>query len=489
MVVVAAILVLLGVIVALALPLVRRRPTDEPTLALDTSEAAVEDATLRDERDALLVALQDLELDYALGKIDAADYQVLRARAEARAMAVLKAIDTAAAPTLPTVPAPTAVSRQGTAPGSRKLVVLGPRTAEAADAATIDNLPPGRSPGLAARAKATGLVAAGCALVFVFGVVAVVVTGRTAQGGPQPIATLADVGPRALVLAPVDGRRAYLAAADGLWQTADGGRTWTRVDALDAVVLAATLSDATPPPPWRAIVVSYTLPYNSPVGRRFVVAGPSRLARSDDSGRTWQVWPIALGAGPVDVRALAAHASDQRRLWVAAEGVGLFASEDGGETWTQRGSTPPNPTALVAVVDPANTAPGAAPPVLLFLASATEGVLASTDEGRTWGQASGVVSGALPTHRVAALAFDAASGEAGVTPDGRPLQGTLYAGTDQGLFKTVDRGQVWASLTLRVPIAAVAADSSAVPGLVMAVDRDGRVYRSTNRGVTWEGGP
>jgi photosystem II stability/assembly factor-like uncharacterized protein len=121
----------------------------------------------------------------------------------------------------------------------------------------------------------------------------------------------------------------------------------------------------------------------------------------------------------------------------------------------------------------------------LFLASATEGVLASPDAGASWTPASGVLNGALPSRRVTSLAFDADSGETAVTPDGRTLRGTLYAGTEQGLFKSLDRGQSWGRLPLAASVAAVGAAGGGSP-LVVAVDRDGQVYRSRDRGVTWD---
>ncbi|MBX5492623.1 MAG: hypothetical protein IRZ14_15845, partial [Chloroflexi bacterium] len=108
-------------------------------------------------------------------------------------------------------------------------------------------------------------------------------------------------------------------------------------------------------------------------------------------------------------------------------------------------------------------------------------------EGRTWTSVSGALSGALPTRHVSSLSFDPHSGEMATTPDGRELRGTLYAGTDRGLYKTVDRGQLWVRLPLEADVAAVAAVSAREGSVLLAVDRDGHVYRSENRGIRWDG--
>src|SRR5262249_12377109 len=159
--------------------------------------------------------------------------------------------------------------------------------------------------------------------------------------------------------------------------------------------------------------------------------------------------------------------------WAVLEGAGVFRSDDGGATWVRTSAeAPANATALNVVSDPT------AGPLLLYLASATEGVLASGDEGRSWAPASGALGGALPTRRVSSLAFDAASGDTATTPDGRTLRGTLYAGTDEGVFRSIDRGQSWARLPLAASVAAVAAGGEPGAGLVLAADREGRVYRS-----------
>jgi len=483
-VIAAATVVVFGLVVAaLALPLARRRRAPLPAGALLADEGE-----LLEEREVALSALRELDLDHAVGKLAEADYHALRERYERRALALLRATD------------PERVAAEGGRPGARSAVLPPPRQpaigatgaasplarpADGLDApgahrngkdhslvAPLTAPAPARpAPVSDRRGRCTALVAASVAVLFALGVGAVYLVGSRAQGDQRVVATLDGIGPRGLALAP--SGRAFLASAGGLWTSGDDGTAWQPLGALDGALRAVALSGAHP--------------------TRVYAVGPGLLARSDDGGRGWVQQPAQLGElfpdaasdatpVPADLRALAADPTVADRLWAVVEGAGLYRSDDGGQSWTLRGSaTPANATALVAV---AGDAPDGPP--LLFLASATEGVLATTDEGASWSHASGALNGALPTRRVSSLAFDADSGETATTPDGRTLRGTLYAGTDEGLFKSLDRGQSWTRLPLRASIAAVGV-AGGDSRVVLAVDRDGRVYRSQNRGVTWDG--
>jgi photosystem II stability/assembly factor-like uncharacterized protein len=475
---------------ALVLPLIRR-----PRSAVPVGVAADDEAV--EEREAALDALRELDFDHAVGKLAEEDYRALRDRYERRALALLRATDPERAAAVEAagppsegaaarVPAPLEpvldggmAARALTRPADYAALAApihrnGKDHSLSASAAPLTNA--GRRDRAAggARGRRAGLVAVGVAALFVVGVGAVYVTGNRAQSDQRPVATLEGIGPRALSIAPAG--RAFLASAAGLWTSAEGGSDWQAIGALDSAL--------------RGVALSATHP------ARVYAVGPGLLARSEDGGRGWVQQPARLGelfplgaasppesaGAPADLRALAVDPTSADRLWTVVEGVGVFRSDDGGQSWFLRGGSPPaNVTALSVVADPA----GESAP-LLFLASATEGVLATADEGSSWAPASGVLNGALPTRRVSSLAYDAESGETATTPDGRTLRGTLYAGTDQGLFKSVDRGQSWSRLPLAASIAAVgvAAGDSRV---VLAVDRDGRVYRSQNRGVTWDG--
>jgi photosystem II stability/assembly factor-like uncharacterized protein len=524
LVVAVTLLVIALSLAALVLPLLRR-PSYLTAPALgEGSEGSAHG--LMEEREAALAALRELDDDYAVGKLADADYHTVRERYERRALALLKAADVLGARATPSPPqaAPPLPPDTFVVEASRTRQALANGRADAPptpyrnghsvpddaahqeprrvvrDAAVVSRPRADRT--RRGRALALGTVA--LALVFMGGVAAVYFAGSRSQATQRPVATLDGATPRSLTLVAGPPARAFLAAANGLWTSVDVGATWQQALGLDG--------------PLRAVAVSAARPY------RLYAISPEAVAVSDDGGRAWTtrtvqptaeaqdarpagVMPAAPAAAqrpagadrPVDLRALAVHPSDPERLWVVGEGAGVYRSDDAGRSWQRTSAqAPSNATALVVVAEPSGsgdvTRDESGTPTLrglagglLYLASATDGVLASADDGRTWAPASGVVSGALPTRRVSSLAFDGTSGETAVTPDGRTLRGTLYAGTDEGIFRSVDRGQTWGRLPLAAAVAAVAAGGAPGDGLVLVADRNGRIYRSQNRGVTWDG--
>lgn len=83
----AAILIVAAVALFVAAPLtegIRRRRIDAHGLAIER---------LNHDRGLAVQGLRELEFDYAMGKVDAADYQTLRATLENRALAAMTALD------------------------------------------------------------------------------------------------------------------------------------------------------------------------------------------------------------------------------------------------------------------------------------------------------------------------------------------------------------------------------------------------------------
>jgi photosystem II stability/assembly factor-like uncharacterized protein len=197
----------------------------------------------------------------------------------------------------------------------------------------------------------------------------------------------------------------------------------------------------------------------------------SGLWRIDSGG----IAPVQTDLPTGDVRALAVDSDDARRLYAIVKSRGLEASADGGATWQLLGSGIPSDTNSITVANVANAR--------LFVGTAQHGVYASTD-GQSWTNASGFVNGALPTHNVSSVAFDAQSGDRYVGPSGQPASGALYVGTDIGVFKSIDSGLSWSSMPFHHSLIAlaVAADGS---HLMLALDSDGNVYRSQDGGNSW----
>src|SRR5215216_2954860 len=147
--------------------------------------------------------------------------------------------------------------------------------------------------------------------------------GRTAGYGPGSRPRVAG-RVAAVALDPSDPRH-LLAGGGGVWESRDGGRTWTpRADDQPTVAIGAVAFASGNPS------VAYA---GTGQGEALAALGAG-LLRSGDGGATWEPLVAAelLGAGFHD---LLVDASDAERL-LAATPTGLWASLDGGRGWARR---------------------------------------------------------------------------------------------------------------------------------------------------------
>lgn len=449
-------------------------------------------ADLRARYGAALQTIRELDFDYRLGNLPEADYRELRERHKREAIAILATMDSPwgleargrgprAVDTVSSVP--TTVDDALDAAIERAVLALrqqrwlagvgAVRTRSGGDgvAASLTPLPrlqqhwrrgggghsAVRISALAGRRADRWLVGGAlAALAVVGGVTWLYLSARSAQQDQRPLAQLPPQVQEVRALAFLPGRAGavLLGYGGGLLVSEDGGRSWRPLDvAGTARVLIVH--------PARPAVV-YT-------------AGQDLFLKSEDGGQSWA--PLRYDLPGSDVQALAGAPDDPNVLYAVVAGHRLFRSEDGGAHWALVAAQLPAGVTGLAVWSGGDRA--------LYLATAGQGVFSSVD-GRGWGSASGVVTGALPTLRTTALAYDPRSGDRYVSPSGIQLSGALYAGTDRGLFKSIDGGLSWRRLPLQADVAALAVDP-ANSQVLLVVDSRGRVFQSTDRGVTWRG--
>jgi len=183
---------------------------------------------------------------------------------------------------------------------------------------------------------------------------------------------------------------------------------------------------------------------------------------------------VASNFPPGGIRAIAVDPTNRSQVFAIGPNRAQLASVDGGQHWALLGQeTPADASSLTIGNGPAR----------FFVGTSEHGVYASGD-GLAWSNASGFVNGALPTRVVAALVYDPASGDSYVGPTGETARGALYAGTDIGLYKSIDSGVSWSSMPFHQSIVALAVGP---PGLrlMIAADPEGNIYRSTDGGSTW----
>ncbi len=284
---------------------------------------------------------------------------------------------------------------------------------------------------------------------IVFGAVAILYFGAPERQHEQPVARVPNPPPHALAIVPGASSAAYVATSQDVLASHDRGSSWQATGMNSSAVTLA---------------VSLNPPY-------VIYAAGSSFWRGDASGLAKIDARLPSGV----IRAIAVDPSAARRIVAVVDGRGLYQSSDGGQSWVLVGDNVPADVTGLAFGN------GASPP--LFAGTNGHGVFASSD-GRDWTNASGFVNGALPSRAVAAIAYDAQSGDRFVGPNGQTLTGALYVGTDIGIFKSIDGGISWGPMPFHRPVTAlaVAPDGS---HLVLAAERDGGIYRSGDGGVTW----
>jgi len=198
------------------------------------------------------------------------------------------------------------------------------------------------------------------------------------------------------------------AASAGLYRSANGGASWTRLpdfDRCDAI---------------RKIIVDST-----EAKKIYVLADGSiqYVLRSADGGLTWnQVLVeniIGLGMAPSNPQILFAAG----QIASATAPMGVFMSKDGGTTWTsKRISATPGSSASAVAVDPRNAK-------VVFLGGQRNGNAAlykSTNGGTSWKDVTRTLQGP-----VSAIAVDPKAAN------------RVFVVTDLGIYRTDNGGTSW----------------------------------------------
>jgi len=197
-----------------------------------------------------------------------------------------------------------------------------------------------------------------------------------------------------LAVHPTNASTAFLATGNGLYKTADAGRSWSRIEQT----LFNTIFE---------VIIGLDNP------KRIYVRSWD-LFRSDDGGVSWAKVTI-----PASVCGLAIAPSQADRLYARkcndAQYPSLWRSNDGGQNWTP--ATTDTQTLGSLVVSPQQ-------PDLLVAISADQ-IVRSTDGGATW------VRSQIGIRYAGKLLFDLHS----------PY--TLYLGHWKGLLRSQNGGETW----------------------------------------------
>ena len=140
----------------------------------------------------------------------------------------------------------------------------------------------------------------------------------------------------------------------GIWRSEDGGENWqvTRLTSGTMDKWAATDPDFARMIGWTDTPLpfgeSFQQIWSLGLAHGVLYAGtkPAGLLESRDGGRSWRRiesltdHPSAEGWNPgaagLVLHTIVSHPDDPKKLWIGISAAGVFATEDGGETWERR---------------------------------------------------------------------------------------------------------------------------------------------------------
>jgi photosystem II stability/assembly factor-like uncharacterized protein len=243
-------------------------------------------------------------------------------------------------------------------------------------------------------------------------------------------------GALAVAVSPVDPHHLLLATDTGLSRSRNGGRDWT-LEARD-VLVGPAFAVAFDVDGERALVAGATgifrgdgdrwRPLPSPAGTspawvlvssstrgRIYLGGPAGLQRSDDWGESW----VVIGAGLPEGRASAIVVDRDRAEQVAVVAGGrVWTSSDAGGSWRLRDSGLSGHEVDVVALHPSD-------PNRLWCVAAGQ-VFRTDDRGQTWR----ALGAPLPDQPVVAHGVAAADY-------------AIVVATDRGLYRSADDGARW----------------------------------------------
>jgi photosystem II stability/assembly factor-like uncharacterized protein len=235
-----------------------------------------------------------------------------------------------------------------------------------------------------------------------------------------------------LLVAPGDPERVLLGTHAGLYESSDGGRNWQRValEGQDAMNLARG------------------------EGKTIWTAGHDVFAKSTDGGATWT--DIRPGGLPsLDIHGFATDPNDSQTLYAAVAGQGLYGSRDAGQSFELvTGEVGGAVMALAVMADGR-----------ILAGDMQQGLLASDDSGKTWRS--------VARQAVMGLAVNPAD------------PNTIVAG-GSGILLSTDSGSKWRQVLALEQGAGPIAWSPSDPDIGYAVGFDRMLYRTSDRGQSWQ---
>jgi photosystem II stability/assembly factor-like uncharacterized protein len=233
----------------------------------------------------------------------------------------------------------------------------------------------------------------------------------------------------------------------------------------------------------------------------YVGAASGGVWETENDGGTWT--PVFDHEGSYSIGAIAIDPENPSVIWVGtgegnsqrsvAYGDGVYRSDDGGASWKNMGLKDSQHIGKI-VIDPkdSNTVYVAAQGPL-WNSGGDRGLYKTTDGGKTWTDALSISK----YTGVADVAMDPTDPDvlyASAWQRERKFWTLIDGGPESAIYKSTDAGKTWTKLTKGLPTADMGriglaispADRNVIYAEIEAADGKGGIFRSMDRGATWE---
>ena len=305
----------------------------------------------------------------------------------------------------------------------------------------------------------------------------------------------------------------------GVWRSEDGGESWhlTRLSKGQMDEWAAEDPDFAQMIGWR----DEELPFTDAISQVWSLdhrhgvlhAGtkPARLLRSKDGGQSWsevsglRAHPSSgswnPGAAGLVLHSIAADPARPEKLWIGISAAGVFATEDGGESWERRNRLSnaeahrrhDHPAAAQGgetghCVHNLRRAPGTEE---LLYQQNHHGVWRSADGGRSWED---ITEGLPSTFGFPIQVHPRDPGTVWVLPLNGDMAGRFPPDAAAAVWRTRDGGESWQALRDGLPQKncfftvlrqAMAGDARDPAGVYFGTN-SGSVFASLDEGESWD---
>jgi photosystem II stability/assembly factor-like uncharacterized protein len=236
-------------------------------------------------------------------------------------------------------------------------------------------------------------------------------------------------------------------------------------------------------------------------GHYYVAVASGGVWKTTNAGTSWT--PVFDNEGSFSIGCVVLDPKNPNVVWVGTGennsqrsvgyGDGVYKSTDGGKTWKNMGLKTSEHVGKI-VIDPRDSdTVYVAAQGPLWAAGGDRGLFKTTDGGRNWNKVldisenTGVTDVVLDPRNPDVLVAAAYQRR-------RHVWTLINGGPESALYRSVDGGRHWDKLKSGLPeadmgrigLAMAPSDPDVVYAIIEAADKKGGIFRSLDRGVTWE---